>query len=75
MRDIIGEQQQNIKGDHADLWAQIQQTVRNRQQDYFSIAWVPSHTDTEKAQEAEARGGHKQSMILGNQAADNEAKS
>ena len=63
MRDINGRQQQRIKGDHADLWTQIQQTVQSKPQEYFSITWAPSHTDTEKAQEAEAKGGHKRSMI------------
>ena len=57
------------------MWTQIQQTVQCKPQEFFSITWVPSHTDVDKAQEAEERGGHKRSMILGNQAADNEAKS
>ena len=74
MRTVIGEQQQKFKGDHADLWTQIPQTVHSKPRGFFSITWVPSHTDVDKAREAEERGGHKRSMILRNQAADNEAK-
>ena len=52
MRDIIGRLQLNIRGDYSDLWAQIQQIVHNKPPEYFTITWVPSHTDTEKAEEA-----------------------
>ena len=74
MRDILAGLEREVKGDHADLWAQIQRTVRSQPPGYYSITWVPSHTDIDAAQETEDRGGHKRSMILGNQAADNEAK-
>ena len=40
----------------------------------FKITWAPSHTDLSETKELQARGRPKESMLIGNHWADQEAK-
>ena len=62
------------RGDHAEVWQSIHKKVAEKRPGYFKITWVPSHTDLTKAKELQARGGPKESMLIGNHWADQEAK-
>ncbi len=64
-----------ITGDHADLWADIRDVVKDRGEDFFAIEWVNSHIPLEIAAEVEEAGGFEKRHIEGNHGADKDAAS
>ena len=52
-----GNHQVFFEGDHADVWEDVHEKVKQKDQGHFKLTWVPSHTDLTKAREQEARGG------------------
>ena len=62
------------KGDHADLWAKVEEEINDKEPGYYEVEWINSHIDPEKAEAVERAGGFLASHIYGNANADLQAK-
>ena len=69
-----GGEQNQPEGDHADLWKNIHERIREKPQGFFEVSRISSHLDVEAAQRIEDSGGFLARHIWGNDHADSMAK-
>ncbi len=62
-----------VTGDHADLWGDLRQSVRDRGPGFIAIEWINSHIPLDVAADVERAGGFERRHIEGNRGADKDA--
>ncbi len=63
-----------IKGDHADLYAEVRTAIAEKPEQFFAVKWINSHLPLCLAGEVEEQGGFRRRDIEGNHFADEAAK-